>query len=432
MTSIFSKLVTRPTAALLPLLCLGLLFSSRITGLAESVTLAWDRNPETDVTGYQLYYGTNSGIYSQTVNVGNTTEVVIPDLESRTTYYAVVTAYNTAGLESFLSEELAFKIGPTPPIWPATLIFLEAEAGEVTAPMLNRPDPNASGEAFMETAPTGDSGGAVTWEFPAPAGPVWQIWARLKVPAGSQGAFAIAAGDGPSVTCHPDPGDKPSADQWTWARFLSPSGRPHTVGLTGGTQTLTFRAAAALTGLDRIVLSADPAFIPPSNLPASGDYLALTTQPQNLTVFAGVPAGLTVTSASNGEVHYQWYQDDVPIPEAYQPYLPVGRMSSETASYRLVVTLGDASLSSGTAGLRVLPPPVLGLTRAASPEDGLRLNVEGRQRQALILEYSDDLQQWHSLATFPGDSDGPDTVTDSAAPQTTRQRFYRLSVPAGE
>ena len=199
----------------------------------------------------------------------------------------------------------------------------------------------------------------------------------------------------------------------------------------GGTQTLTFRAAAAQTGLDRIVLSADPAFIPPADLPSSGDYLALTTQPRSLTVFAGVPAGLTVTAASTGEVHYQWYQDDVPLREAYQPHLPVKLMPSETASYRLVVTLGDASLSSGTAGLTVLPPPVLELTRAASPEDGLRLKVEGRQRQALILEYSDDLQQWHSLATFPGDSDGPDTVTDSAALQTTRQRFYRLSVPAG-
>jgi hypothetical protein len=203
------------------------------------------------------------------------------------------------------------------------------------------------------------------------------------------------------------------------------------VAFTEGTQTLTFRAAAAQTGLDRIVLSADPAFIPPADLPSSGDYLALTTQPRSLTVFAGVPAGLTVTAASTGEVHYQWYQDDVPLREAYQPYLPVKLMPSETASYRLVVTLGDASLSSGTAGLTVLPPPVLELTRAASPEDGLRLKVEGRQRQALILEYSDDLQQWHSLATFPGDSDGPDTVTDSAALQTTRQRFYRLSVPAG-
>lgn len=423
--------MARPTAALLPLLCLGLLCSSRITGLAESVTLAWDRNPETDITGYQLYYGTTSGIYSQTVNVGNTTEVVIPGLESSTTYYVVITAYNTAGLESFLSEELAFKIEPTPPIRPANLIFLEAEAGEVTAPMLNRPDPTASGQAFLETAPTGDSGGEVTWEFPAPAGPAWQIWARLKVPAGSQGSFVIAAGDGPSVICHPDPGDKPSGDQWTWARFLSPSGAPHTVAFTEGTQTLTFRAAAAQTGLDRIVLSADPAFIPPADLPSSGDYLALTTQPRSLTVFAGVPAGLTVTAASTGEVHYQWYQDDVPLREAYQPYLPVKLMPSETASYRLVVTLGDASLSSGTAGLTVLPPPVLELTRAASPEDGLRLKVEGRQRQALILEYSDDLQQWHSLATFPGDSDGPDTVTDSAALQTTRQRFYRLSVPAG-
>ncbi|MES2467122.1 MAG: fibronectin type III domain-containing protein [Verrucomicrobiota bacterium] len=426
------QIATRTKVIFFHLLVLALVFcSGPAAWSAESVTLAWDRNPESDVIGYQLYYGTTSGNYSQHVNVGNATEVVLPGLEPSTTYYAVVTAYNSAGLESFLSEELAFEVEGSRLGQPATLVFLEAETGGVTAPTVTRPDPTASGGAFLETGPEG-YGGQVIWGFPAPAGPAWQIWARVKVPAGSQGTLVVMANDGTSVLCHPDPEDKPAGDQWTWARLLSPAGTPHTVVFTEGMQTLSFRGEAAQTGLDRIVLSADPAFIPPADLPSSGDYLTLTTQPQSLTVFAGAQAGLTATAASTGEVYYQWYQDDVPIPEAHQPYLPVERMPSESATYRLVATLGDESVSSGTAGVTVLPPPVLELTRAASTEDGLRLNVQGRQRQALILEYSDDLQQWRPLATFPHGSDGPDTLTDSAAFQTTRQRFYRLSVPDGE
>ena len=434
MTSTPPQKLALPTISLFPLLALALLFCSRLAAWsAETVTLAWDRNPEPDVIGYQLYYGIVSGIYSQIVNAGNATEVVIPGLEPGITYYAIVTAFNTAGLESFRSEELAFEVEASPHSRPATLIFLEAEAGENTNPMANRPDPTASGGAFLETGLAGESGGQVTLEFPAPAGPAWQIWARVKVPAGSQGSFLISANDETPVTCHPDPGDKPSGDQWTWARFLTPSGAPHTVAFTDGTQTLTLRGGdAEQTGLDRIVLSADPAFIPPPDLPSSGDYLTLTTQPQSLTVFAGVPAGLSATVAATGEVSYQWYQDDVPIPEADEPYLPVELMPSESASYRMVATMEDETLSSGEASVTVLAAPVLEFDRQDAPDDHIQLKVEGRQGQALIIEYSEDLQQWQPLGTFAKGTDGPDTLTDPASLQATRQRFYRLSFPSGE
>ncbi len=432
-TSTLPQKIVLPTISLIPLLALALLFCSRLAAWsAETVTLAWDRNPEPDVIGYQLYYGTFSGIYSQIVNVGNATEVVIPGLEPGITYYAIVTAYNTAGLESFRSEELAFEVEASRPGRPATLVFLEAETGLAAAPVVNRPDPTASGGAFLETGLAGDSGGQVTWEFPAPVGPAWQIWARVKVPAGSQGTFVISANDGTPVTCRPDPGDKPPGDQWTWARFLTPAGTPHTVAFTDGTQTLTLRGEEAQTGLDRIVLSADPAFIPPHDLPSSGDYLTLTTQPQSLTVFAGVPAGLSASVAATGEVSYQWYQNDVPIPDADEAYLPVELMPSESASYRMVATMEDETLSSREASVTVLPPPVLEFDRQGAPDDHIQLKVEGRQGQALIIEYSDDLQEWQPLGTFAQGTDGPDTLTDPSSLQATRQRFYRLSFPSGE
>jgi hypothetical protein len=68
------------------------------------LTLVWDRNPEPDIAGYRVYYGRVSGDYTQLVTVTNP-RAKIGVSSSRTTYFAV-TAYNTNGVESDLSEEV--------------------------------------------------------------------------------------------------------------------------------------------------------------------------------------------------------------------------------------------------------------------------------------------------------------------------------------
>lgn len=72
--------------------------------LTTSITLVWDRNPEPDIAGYNVYYGRASGEYTRLVPVANPT-ATIGVKGSRTLYFAV-TAYNTDGLESALSEEV--------------------------------------------------------------------------------------------------------------------------------------------------------------------------------------------------------------------------------------------------------------------------------------------------------------------------------------
>jgi hypothetical protein len=68
------------------------------------LTLVWDRNPESDIAGYTVYYGRVSGDYTRLVTVTNPT-ARIGVRDSATTYFAV-TAYNTAGVESELSQEV--------------------------------------------------------------------------------------------------------------------------------------------------------------------------------------------------------------------------------------------------------------------------------------------------------------------------------------
>ena len=71
----------------------------------QSVTLAWNPSPGTDVAGYNVYYGAGCRAYTNMVNVGKATNVTISGLVEGATYYFTATAYNTLGLESDWSNE---------------------------------------------------------------------------------------------------------------------------------------------------------------------------------------------------------------------------------------------------------------------------------------------------------------------------------------
>jgi hypothetical protein len=100
----------------LPLLViLTLCFFHLPIASAATVTVAWDKNDETDVIGYNFHYGIFSQNYQHTVDVDNNTSCSISGLAEGTTYYFAVTAYNDKNLESGYSEELVHTIPNTPP-----------------------------------------------------------------------------------------------------------------------------------------------------------------------------------------------------------------------------------------------------------------------------------------------------------------------------
>lgn len=82
-----------------------------------SLTLGWDPNPEPDIIGYRVYYGTSSGNLTSSVGLVVQTTAEIPDLNTGTTYYFAVSAVNGSNLESALSIELSHTIaGNSPPL----------------------------------------------------------------------------------------------------------------------------------------------------------------------------------------------------------------------------------------------------------------------------------------------------------------------------
>ena len=80
-----------------------------------SVTVSWNAQTESDLSGYKIYYGTESGSYDDVLDVGDTTSFPINNLVVGTTYFFVVTAYDFSGNESGFSDEVSTTITDTVP-----------------------------------------------------------------------------------------------------------------------------------------------------------------------------------------------------------------------------------------------------------------------------------------------------------------------------
>jgi hypothetical protein len=113
------------------LLTFGMLCSMVHLAEADTVTLGWNRNTETDLAGYRLYYGNRpraQATYPQTVPINNgyatTWQLTLPD----GVYYFALTAVDLAGNESGFSREVM------------------AEVSEVTSPPPPPPPPGSPGQ----------------------------------------------------------------------------------------------------------------------------------------------------------------------------------------------------------------------------------------------------------------------------------------------
>jgi hypothetical protein len=79
----------------------------------RSINLEWNPSPSTNVSGYFIYYGTNSGTYISFTNTPNTN--IVLRLTNRGTLYVAASATNTTGVESILSDELVVTVKTNAP-----------------------------------------------------------------------------------------------------------------------------------------------------------------------------------------------------------------------------------------------------------------------------------------------------------------------------
>ncbi|GBE40547.1 exoglucanase B precursor [bacterium BMS3Bbin09] len=93
--------------------CLMIFFGANSL-FAASAVLSWDPSTTNadgtqlnDLAGYKVYYGTGSGNYSGSVDVGNVLTYQVNNLSSGVAYYFATTAYDTADNESQYSAEIS-------------------------------------------------------------------------------------------------------------------------------------------------------------------------------------------------------------------------------------------------------------------------------------------------------------------------------------
>jgi hypothetical protein len=78
---------------------------------AQSVTLAWNANTETNLAGYRLYYGGGTRAYTGNVTVPvPMTTATVTNLQAGVAYFFAVTAFTDDWLESDYSDEVTYLV----------------------------------------------------------------------------------------------------------------------------------------------------------------------------------------------------------------------------------------------------------------------------------------------------------------------------------
>ena len=110
--------------------CLFLTPNTLQAATANSVTLQWAANSESDLAGYRVYQGTTAGVYGQYIDVGKVTTHTISSLQNGQTYYFSLTAYDLSGNESAPSSEVSKNFAdPSPDITPPSISLTSPTTG---------------------------------------------------------------------------------------------------------------------------------------------------------------------------------------------------------------------------------------------------------------------------------------------------------------
>ena len=149
--------------------------------LAQTVSLAWDANTEVDLAGYIVAYGTQSGQYTATADVGNRTAYALSNLPGGQRYYFAVQAYNLSGMTSPFSAEVSAYLNPSAPA--PTIVSVTPATG-----------PIAGGTTVTVAGANFQSGASVTFDG-TPATSVTFVSAtslQAVTPAHAAGPVAVA------------------------------------------------------------------------------------------------------------------------------------------------------------------------------------------------------------------------------------------------
>jgi hypothetical protein len=95
---------------------LGLGLATPKANAQQSVEATWDPDPSGLVTGYRLFYGTKSGVYTNSIVFSDVNDVEIDGLQGGVTYYFAVQSTDQQGDVSPLSNEASYSVAILQPV----------------------------------------------------------------------------------------------------------------------------------------------------------------------------------------------------------------------------------------------------------------------------------------------------------------------------
>ena len=125
MTGALNQKVTR-RPVMLAVLAFLLTCAGQVYGVTRGVVLTWDppAAPEATIAEYHVFYGTQSGIYTNSLTAYDPA-LVIPGLAGDTTYYFAVMAIDTDGHSSSISDEASIFLEVPKPVELATEVYAD-------------------------------------------------------------------------------------------------------------------------------------------------------------------------------------------------------------------------------------------------------------------------------------------------------------------
>ena len=371
------------------------------TAQAVPVTVQWDTNSEPDVSGYILHYGTQPGVYTTSVDVGQTNSWNL-DLPGGN-YYVAVHAYTSAGLSGPLSNEVAFVVGVTA----LTLVNpgpqSDAEDDFVTV-QLQATDPEGDTLSYgASNLPAGLSVNSVTGLISGtiPYGAVvgqgstshlvtvsvsegtgdttdtqftWTVYDTNRTPNLTQPSNqSHSEGDAISLQLA---SDDPDGDVLS----LGASGLPPGLNLGQWNGLIDGTLAYTAAGVHNVQVTASDGQLSTqigfswTVVDASPQAATITTHPVDQGVGFDETATFTVVAEGVDPIAYQWRRDgtDIGGATAATYVTPATTAADDGATFRCVVTNAFGSDTSASATLTVSSP---GLVAAYSFDEGAGTSV---------------------------------------------------------
>jgi len=202
---------------------------------AATATLMWDPNADTSIAGYRLSYGTQSGVYTTVVDVGNVSSKAVT-VTSGVRYYFVVQAYTTSGVISGYSNEAIFDAAAPTITWLSPLSGPAGTAVTVTGANFGTSQ-GSSSITFDGVAAMPTSWSATSLVAPVPSGArSGNVVVTVAGIASNGAAFTVTAR--PSISdLSPKNGRTGASVTITGTNF----------GATKGASTVTFNGVTAST-----------------------------------------------------------------------------------------------------------------------------------------------------------------------------------------